>query len=79
MDAADAGLAERLRAGNLAYEQRFGRVFLIRAAGRDGSQILAALNERLANDEPTEANVVRDQLAQIAQRLDVLLAELEDG
>ena len=28
-------------AGNAAYEQRFGRVFLIRAAGRPPEQILA--------------------------------------
>jgi 2-oxo-4-hydroxy-4-carboxy-5-ureidoimidazoline decarboxylase len=77
VDPADAGLAERLRAGNLAYEEKFGRVFLIRAAGRDGPQILAALTERLANDPVTEDRVVRDQLAQIAQlRLGALLDEL---
>ncbi len=67
VDAADAQLADDLRAANLAYEQRFGRVFLIRAAGRSGSEMLAAARERLANDEATEARVVRDQLAQITQ------------
>jgi 2-oxo-4-hydroxy-4-carboxy-5-ureidoimidazoline decarboxylase len=77
VDAEDADLAERLHAGNVAYEQRFGQVFLIRAAGRNGPQILAALTERLANDPETEARVVRDQLAQIAQlRLGTLLDEL---
>lgn len=78
VDAGDTGLAEQLQAGNLAYERQFGQVFLIRAAGRSGQEILLALNERLANDPSTEANVVRDQLAQIAQlRLDGLLADLE--
>ncbi|HST86073.1 MAG TPA: 2-oxo-4-hydroxy-4-carboxy-5-ureidoimidazoline decarboxylase [Kineosporiaceae bacterium] len=77
VDADDASLGERLHAGNLAYEEKFGRVFLIRAAGRDGPQILAALTERLANDPATEERVVRDQLAQIAQlRLGALLDEL---
>lgn len=59
--------AEALHAGNLAYEKKFDRVFLIRAAGRSGPEILAALNQRLANDPAVEEEVVRDQLAQIAQ------------
>jgi 2-oxo-4-hydroxy-4-carboxy-5-ureidoimidazoline decarboxylase len=77
LDAADAELAAALHAGNLAYEERFGRVFLIRAAGRSGPEMLAALRERLANDDETELRVVRDQLALIAQlRLGTLLDEL---
>ena len=77
VDASDAELAERLRLGNLAYEERFGQVFLIRAAGRSGAEILAALTERMANDPVTEAGCVRDQLAQIARlRLGGLLTEL---
>lgn len=79
VDADDEDLAERLHAGNRAYEERFDQVFLIRAAGRDGPQILAALTERLSNQPETEALVVRDQLAQIAQlRLGTLLDELAD-
>jgi 2-oxo-4-hydroxy-4-carboxy-5-ureidoimidazoline decarboxylase len=81
VDADDASLAEQLRAGNVAYEEKFGQVFLIRAAGRTGPQILEALTERLANDPEAESRVTRDQLAQIAQlRLGALLDELaEDG
>ena len=44
----DADLADRLRNGNRDYEKRFDRVFLIRAAGRSGEQILAELERRLA-------------------------------
>ena len=40
-----------IAAGNAAYEERFGRVFLIRAAGRPPEQILAELRRRLANDD----------------------------
>ena len=77
VDADDADLAQRLHAGNMAYERKFGQVFLIRAAGRNGPEILAALTERLANDPEAEARVVRDQLAQITQlRLGALLDEL---
>ena len=62
----DDDVQRRLRAGNEAYEERFGRVFLIRAAGRSAEEILAALESRLANDEETEQAVVADQLRQIA-------------
>jgi 2-oxo-4-hydroxy-4-carboxy-5-ureidoimidazoline decarboxylase len=62
----DGDVPERLRAGNEAYEERFGRVFLIRAAGRSAAEILAALESRLTNDDETERRVVADQLRQIA-------------
>jgi 2-oxo-4-hydroxy-4-carboxy-5-ureidoimidazoline decarboxylase len=80
VDPADAEVALRLREGNVAYEKKFGQVFLIRAAGRSGPQILAALNERLEHDAAQEAVVVREQLAQIAGlRLTAFLDELEAG
>ena len=62
----DATTAERLRRANHAYEERFGHVFLVRAAGRDGEEILAALDQRLTNDPATERRVVAEQLREIA-------------
>lgn len=80
VDPKDDDLAARLRVGNLAYEERFGHVFLIRAAGRSGPEVLAALSERLTNSPAREAAVVREELAQIAQlRLAALLSDLGDG
>ena len=58
--------AARLAAGNAAYEQRFGRVFLIRAAGRDADQILSELDRRLGNDDAAERAETVDNLRQIA-------------
>jgi len=65
---ADAGddVAALMTAGNRAYEERFGRVFLIRAAGRSPDQMLGELARRLDNDEATEVAEACDQLAQIA-------------
>lgn len=63
---ADAALHQALVEGNQAYEERFGRVFLICATGRSGDQILTALRGRLQNDARTEARVVADELRQIA-------------
>jgi 2-oxo-4-hydroxy-4-carboxy-5-ureidoimidazoline decarboxylase len=63
----DAGdTAARLKAGNAAYEERFDRVFLIRAAGRDAEEILAELDRRLQNDDATERAETVDNLRQIA-------------
>lgn len=64
---AESGLAERIAEGSRAYEQRFGHVFLIRAAGRSGEEILAALTDRLGNDPGTERDVVRRELAEIVR------------
>jgi 2-oxo-4-hydroxy-4-carboxy-5-ureidoimidazoline decarboxylase len=58
--------ASRLKAGNAAYEERFDRVFLIRAAGRDAEEILRELDRRLQNDDATERAETVDNLRQIA-------------
>jgi OHCU decarboxylase len=57
--------ARELAEGNRAYEDRFGHIYLVRAAGRSGQEMLALLRERLGNDAPTEQDVVRQQLAEI--------------
>ncbi|QTE28234.1 2-oxo-4-hydroxy-4-carboxy-5-ureidoimidazoline decarboxylase [Pengzhenrongella sicca] len=65
-DADDAGLADAIAAGNAAYEARFGRVFLIRAAGRTRAEILAELRRRLTLDDAAELAIVGEQLREIA-------------
>ena len=57
------GLAD----GNLAYEQRFGHVFLICASGLSGQEMLGQLQARLENDEEAERTVVRDELRKITR------------
>jgi len=64
--AATGQLDDQLRAGNLAYEERFGHVFLICATGLPAVSILDALTTRLGNDENTERGVVREELRKIA-------------
>ena len=56
-----------LRAGNAAYEERFGHVFLICATGMSAASMLAALQARLGHDPGTEREVVRDELAKIVR------------
>jgi len=54
-----------LQAGNAAYEERFGHVFLICATGLSGEQMLAALRQRLANDETSERLAATAELRKI--------------
>jgi 2-oxo-4-hydroxy-4-carboxy-5-ureidoimidazoline decarboxylase len=62
------------RAGNAAYERRFGHVFLIRAAGRSPEEMLGELRRRLDHDDERERDEVREQLAQITRlRLERML------
>lgn len=72
---ADDDLRDALTSGNQAYEERFGRVFLIRAAGRSPAEILVELRRRLANDPAAEDLEVADQLCQITRlRLEGLVS-----
>jgi 2-oxo-4-hydroxy-4-carboxy-5-ureidoimidazoline decarboxylase len=64
-EVSDADLADAIAAGNAAYEARFDRVFLIRAAGRSRAEILAELTRRLELDEATEAATVASELHDI--------------
>ncbi len=63
-DASRAALVA-LVAGNRAYEERFGHVFLICATGLSGEEMLAALRARLANDPDTERKVATAELRKI--------------
>jgi len=66
VDPGDAEVSALLATGNAAYEQRFGRVFLIRAQGRSSQDILDELNRRLTTDDATERDETRQQLGEIA-------------
>jgi OHCU decarboxylase len=74
-----AGVDDQVRAaiaaGNRTYEQRFGHVFLISAAGRSPAEILANLESRLGNDAETELRVAADQHRRITRlRLENMFA-----
>src|SRR3954451_683778 len=54
-----------LHEGNAAYEKRFGHVFLICATGLPAERMLAALNDRLGNDDAAEREITRAELLKI--------------
>ncbi|SHH80075.1 2-oxo-4-hydroxy-4-carboxy-5-ureidoimidazoline decarboxylase [Streptomyces sp. 3214.6] len=75
-----AGASEELKAQmlelNLAYQEKFGQVFLICATGRTGEQMRDAVRERLGNAPEQEREIVRTELGKINRiRLARLVAE----
>ncbi|WP_134765318.1 2-oxo-4-hydroxy-4-carboxy-5-ureidoimidazoline decarboxylase [Nocardioides sp. 1609] len=76
----DADVRTRLADGNRRYEETFGRIYLVRAAGRSAEELLDLLETRLANDPASELDVTRGQLAEIAVlRLRGLLSSQDDA
>ena len=67
--AEQSGVTDASRAallvGNVAYEKRFGHVFLIRASGLSGEQMLAALRDRLSHEPEAERAVAARELLKI--------------
>lgn len=59
---------ERIRQLNPQYQEKFGHVFLICAAGLSGSEIAAALEQRLGQDASAEWAITRAELEAINLR-----------
>ena len=66
-----SGAADDVRAaiaaGNRGYEDRFGHVFLISAAGRTPAEILAELERRLHNPPDVELRVAAEEHRRITR------------
>jgi 2-oxo-4-hydroxy-4-carboxy-5-ureidoimidazoline decarboxylase len=64
---------DRLRAGNVAYEQRFGHVYLVCATGKTAAEMLAMLDQRLGHGADEELLVAATEQRKItAIRLEKL-------
>lgn len=75
MSQAAVSVQEGMARGNAAYEERFGRIYLVAAAGRRAEHLLELLHARLGNDPDAELDVVRGELARITRlRLTDVLA-----
>lgn len=60
-----ASVLAELRDANVAYEARFGHVYLVFANRRPADELLAILRTRMTNDASTERRVLRAELAKI--------------
>ncbi|GAA2443021.1 2-oxo-4-hydroxy-4-carboxy-5-ureidoimidazoline decarboxylase [Streptomyces sp. NPDC051041] len=65
MAGASAALRAEMLELNLAYQEKFGHVFLICATGRTGEQMRDALEERIGNPPEREREIARTELGRI--------------
>ncbi|MFF7199749.1 2-oxo-4-hydroxy-4-carboxy-5-ureidoimidazoline decarboxylase [Streptomyces sp. NPDC008141] len=75
-----AGASEELKAEllelNLAYQEKFGHVFLICATGATGEQMRDAVRVRIQNSDEKEREIARGELVKINR---IRLARLVEG
>jgi 2-oxo-4-hydroxy-4-carboxy-5-ureidoimidazoline decarboxylase len=64
---ADDEIKSALAEANHDYERRFGRIFIICAAGKTAFEIMEILERRLQNDDRTELHEAAEQQRQITQ------------
>ncbi|MEW2045421.1 2-oxo-4-hydroxy-4-carboxy-5-ureidoimidazoline decarboxylase [Streptomyces sp. NPDC005476] len=79
MAGASAELKAEMLELNLAYQEKFGQVFLICATGRTGEQMRDAVKVRIGNAPDEEREIVRVELGRINRiRLARLVEEDRD-
>jgi 2-oxo-4-hydroxy-4-carboxy-5-ureidoimidazoline decarboxylase len=67
MKEADAAILLRMQEGHRVYEERFGRIFIVCASGKQPAEMLRILERRLANDPADELLESAAQQQQIMQ------------
>ena len=78
-DAARETMSELMEA-NLAYEAKFGYIFIVCATGKSTEEMLALLKERLPSDPGTELRIAAREQSKITQlRLKKLLKESQES
>lgn len=65
--AAAGDVLEALHRGNVAYEERFGHVFLICATGLGAEEMLASLESRLDHEPDEELRIAAAEQAKITR------------
>lgn len=77
MNAADEATISALAAGNAAYLQRFGYIFIVCASGMSAAEMLELLTVRLKNQPDQELAIAAAEQRKITHlRIDKLLANL---
>lgn len=64
---ADEGTLERLRDGNIAYDARYGHIFIVCASGKRADEMLALLEARMDSDPDEELAVAAAEQMKITE------------
>jgi 2-oxo-4-hydroxy-4-carboxy-5-ureidoimidazoline decarboxylase len=67
VDGASDSVLEALTAGNHAYEEKFGHIFIICATGKSATEMLGLLRSRLGNDPDVELRIAAAEQAKITE------------
>ena len=65
VDTSTQATLDELRETNLAYEKKFGRIYIVCATGKTVDQMLAIAKERMSNDVDTELKRAAEEQRQI--------------
>jgi OHCU decarboxylase len=80
MNSAGESLRRELAAVNREYEDRFGYIYVVCAAGKAAEELLEAARRRLANEPDVELATAAEEQRKITHnRLDQLLGLMERG
>jgi 2-oxo-4-hydroxy-4-carboxy-5-ureidoimidazoline decarboxylase len=72
---ANDDIKAQIAQGNVEYEARFGRIYIVCATGKSGEELLAILRARLANDPKAELRIAVAEQEKITRlRLEKLLS-----
>ena len=76
VESASPSVLKRLAAGNVAYEKKFGFIFIVCATGKSASEMLKILQDRLARSRDTELGAACEEQRKIFHiRLDQFLCQ----
>jgi allantoicase len=74
VDAASQATRDELREANLAYEKKFGRIYIVCATGKTAAEMLALAKERMSSDPDTELRRAAEEQRKITElRLEKLV------
>ncbi len=72
---ASEAVLDALAAGNQAYDEKFGHIFIVCATGKSAEEMLSNLNARLGNSAALELRIAAAEQSKITRlRLEKLLA-----
>jgi len=74
VDTATEATRDELRKANLAYEEKFARIYIVCATGKSAEEMLAIAQERMSNDPDTELRRAAEEQRRITDlRLEKLV------
>ncbi len=73
---ASSSVHDQMSLINRAYEQKFGFIYIVSAAGKTGHELIGIARKRLRNDVDTEVGIANDEQRKITRlRLEALIGQ----